>query len=197
MEEAKHRELKIRTVSEARVLPGRGVECVVNGVAIRAGNAAYLAENGVHGTEAALERADSFGATAVLIAHDKKLAGAILLRDRVRGGAVQAIHALEHMGIAPLSMLTGDRRRAAEAIARETGIPHVDAELLPEQKLDRVRAYAQHGRQIAMVGDGINDAPSLTSAGVGIAVSGAADITAGSRRRRLSRTFPRTSSKAV
>ena len=178
VEEAKHRELRIPPVSEARVLPGRGVECVVNGVAIRAGNAAYLAEHGVHGTEAALERADSFGATAVLIAHDKKLAGAILLRDRVRSGAVQAIHALEHLGIAPLSMLTGDRRRAAEAIARETGIPHVDAELLPEQKLDRVRAYAQHGRQIAMVGDGINDAPSLSSAGVGIAVSGAADITA-------------------
>ena len=178
VEEAKHRGLLIPTATDARVLPGRGAECVVNGVTVRAGNAAYLAENGVHGTESTLERADGFGATAVLIAQDKRLAGAILLRDRVRDGAAQAIHSLEHLGIAPLAMLTGDRRRAAEAIAREAGISHVDAELLPEQKLDRVRAYSQQGRRIAMVGDGINDAPSLSSAGVGIAVSGAADITA-------------------
>ena len=75
-------------------------------------------------------------------------------------------------------MLTGDRRRAAEAIAREIGISDVEAELLPEQKLDRVRQLAAQGRTVAMVGDGINDAPALAAAQVGIAVAGASDITA-------------------
>ena len=75
-------------------------------------------------------------------------------------------------------MLTGDRRRAAEVMAREAGIPNVEAELLPEQKLDRVRQLASQGRIVAMVGDGINDAPALAAAHVGIAVAGASDITA-------------------
>ncbi|HET8547678.1 MAG TPA: FtsH protease activity modulator HflK [Bryobacteraceae bacterium] len=178
VEEARRRGLPILAGSDARVLPGRGAECVLDGVAVRAGNAAYLAENGIRGIESAVERADSYGATAVLIACGDRLAGAIFLRDRVREGAAQAVRSLEQLNIAPLAMLTGDRRRAAEAIARETGIAHVEAELLPEDKLSRVRAHAQRGRRIAMVGDGINDAPSLSSAGVGIAVSGAADITA-------------------
>ena len=75
-------------------------------------------------------------------------------------------------------MLTGDRRRAAEVIAREVGIPNVEAELLPEQKLDRVRQLACARPHVAMVGDGINDAPALAAASVGIAVAGASDITA-------------------
>ncbi len=85
---------------------------------------------------------------------------------------------LQQMGITYQVMLTGDRRRAAEAIAREIGIPNVEAELLPEQKLDRVRQLASQGRTVAMVGDGINDAPALAAAHVGIAVAGASDITA-------------------
>ncbi len=75
-------------------------------------------------------------------------------------------------------MLTGDRRRAAEAIAREAGIPAVEADLLPEQKLDRVRQLASQGRVVGMIGDGVNDAPALAAAHVGIAVSGASDIAA-------------------
>ena len=178
VDEALRRGLAIPAGTEARVLPGRGAECILNGVTVRAGNAGYLAENGVQLAHAAMERADGYGATAVLVAQGDRFAGAILLRDRVREGAAEAVRSLEQLGIAPLAMLTGDRRRAAEAIARETGIANVEADLLPEEKLARVRAHAQHGRKVAMVGDGINDAPALSAAGLGIAVSGAADITA-------------------
>ena len=94
-------------------------------------------------------------------------------------------------------MLTGDRRRAAEVIAREVGIPNVEAELLPEQKLERVRQLASQGRVVAMVGDGVNDAPALAAAHVGIAVSGASDITAEAADVVYLGAFARKAAQAV
>ncbi len=179
VEQARSKGLSIPSVEDARVLPGRGVECSWDGRLLRAGNAAFFAEHGVTGTEDALEEADRLGATAVLVAEGSTLAGAILLRDRVRQGVHKAVHQLDHhLNIHEVVMLTGDRRRAAEVIARELQIPHVEAELLPEQKLERIRHMASRGHTVAMVGDGINDAPALAAAHVGIAVSGASDITA-------------------
>jgi HflK protein len=151
---------------------------VVNGEPIRAGNAAFLAEFGIRGFEPLLEEADRIGATTILVAAGDRLAGAILLRDRIREGAREAVQGLTALGVTRQVMLTGDRRRAAEAVAREVGIPIVEAELLPEQKLDRVRRSMAQGNHVAMVGEGINDAPALAAAHVGIAVSGASDITA-------------------
>src|ERR1700680_1413967 len=178
VEEAHQRKLTAPQPEDARVLPGRGVECTVVGRTVRAGSAAYLAEHGIGQTEFLLEEADRVGATAVLVADGDQLAGAILLRDRIREGVRDAVGQLQQMGITYQVMLTGDRRRAAEAIAREIGIHNVEAELLPEQKLDRVRQLTAQGRTVAMLGDGINDAPALAAAAVGIAVGGAADITA-------------------
>jgi Cu+-exporting ATPase len=162
----------------AKVLPGRGAECDREGRTVRAGNAAYLAEAGVHGTEPVLAEADRLGATAVLVAEDDVLAGAILLRDRLRQGIREAVEGLEQGGVTELLMLTGDRTRAAEVIAREAGIERVEAELLPDQKAAAIRELSGRGRHVAMIGDGINDAPALAGAAVGIAVSGASDITA-------------------
>ena len=175
--EARRRGLFEPEAEDARVVPGRGAECIVNGRRIRAGNAAFLAE--VAGqAEALTEEADRSGSTAVLVADGDELAGAIFLRDRAREGAHEAVRALQRIGITHQVMLTGDRRRAAEVMAREIGIPNVEAELLPEQKLDRVRQFVSDGHTVAMLGDGINDAPALASASVGVAVAGASDITA-------------------
>jgi Cu+-exporting ATPase len=178
LDEARRLGLPLAAPDESHIVPGRGAVASINGRTIRAGNAAFLAEHNVSGMEPLLEEADRYGATAVLIAENDLIAGSILLRDRVREGARQAIHELEHLEIGHLAMLTGDRKRAAEAIAREVGLRKVIAGLLPEEKLERIRHSAGHGHTVAMVGDGLNDAPALAAAHVGIAVGGANDITA-------------------
>jgi Cu+-exporting ATPase len=179
VETAQARKIAFDSSTEAHILPGRGAECRLHGRDIRVGNQAFLAGHGVSGFEPFLEEADRSGATAVLVAADNTLAGAILLRDSPRDGAAEAIRELEHLGLTHVILLTGDRRRAAEAIAREVGIANVEAELLPEQKLDRIRQLQSQGRIVAMIGDGVNDAPALAAADVGVAVAGSgADIAA-------------------
>ena len=179
VEAARARGVPFDASTDAHILPGRGAQCRIRGRDIRVGNQAFLSDHGVAGFEAFLEEADRDGATAVLVAADSTLAGAILLRDSAREGAAEAIHELEHLGITHVILLTGDRRRAAEAIAREVGIANVEAELLPEQKLDRIRQLQSQGRVVSMIGDGVNDAPALAAADVGVAVAGSgADIAA-------------------
>ncbi len=142
------------------------------------GSAAYLQSIGVTGTESLLSAAGAAGATAVLVAEGVTLAGAILLRDRLRTSAVEALNKLCDFGLTDQRLLTGDNRRAAEVIAREAGITEVQAELLPAQKVDAVKAVIASGRHPVMIGEGLNDAAALASADVGIAVSGASDIAA-------------------
>ena len=173
--EARRRGLALAEPEDARAVPGRGVECRLDGRLVRTGSASYVGDEGAGLVQA---EADHLGATAVLVSENGQLAGAILLRDRVREGVSEAVRGLRAMGIGYQVMLTGDRRGPAEAMAREIGIDHVEAELLPEQKLERVRQLASQGRMVAMVGDGINDAAALAAASVGIAVAGASDITA-------------------
>lgn len=179
VDEARRRNLAAAvTVEAARILPGRGAEAMHGGRMLRVGNAAFLTGHGAAAPASILEEADRLGATLVLIAEDARLAGAIFLRDKIRAGVREATHELEHLDITRLILLTGDRRKPAEAIAREVEISTVEAELLPEQKLDRIRTLIAQGRKVAMAGDGVNDAPALAAAHVGIAVSGASDITA-------------------
>ena len=176
---AEAREIVAQAPLEAKIVPGRGALCLRNGHMIRAGNEAFLAEEGITGLKPFLDAADRQGATAVLVASDSELVGAILLRDTPRNGAHDAIHAIKDLGIANIILLTGDRRKAADAMAREVGITHVEAELLPEQKLDRIKQLQLQGRKVAMIGDGVNDAPALAAADVGVAIAGSgADIAA-------------------
>lgn len=177
-QEAGKRRAILPEALNCQILPGRGVSASVNGKTVLAGNALLLAEAGVHDTSAIQEEAGRQGATAIFVSEEGRMAGAILLRDRLREGVIEAVRALREAGLTNLQVLSGDNSRAAEVIAREAGIPDFEAGLLPEQKLERIRAITSSGRHTAMIGDGINDAPALASASVGIAVAGASAITA-------------------
>ena len=196
VDESEQRHLTSPAIENAQALPGRGIEArlsgpderpsgtddrflsSVSGRTLRVGNAAFICETGAQIPSRLLDEADSLGATAVWVAVDDRIAGGVLLRDKVREGVKACTSRLREMEIGRLVMLTGDRRRAADAIAREAGIADVEAGLLPEQKLDRIRQLSSEGRTVGMVGDGINDAPALAEAAVGIAVAGASAITA-------------------
>jgi Cu+-exporting ATPase len=169
----------------------------LDGREIRAGNGDFLTEAGIEATAPLLARADELGATAVLVADGKRLVGAILFRDQVRGGVPEALAALRELGLKDQRILTGDRQRVAEYVAHEVGVTQVEAGLLPARKVERIQALLASGHNPAMVGDGLNDAPALASANVGIAVAGASDITAEAadvvylpRSRQASGLFP-------
>jgi HflK protein len=176
--EASQRRLYARKPETAEVVPGRGALARLDGREIRAGNGEFFAEAGIDATAPLLARADELGATAVLVADGKRLVGAILFRDQVREGAVEALAALRELGYEDQRILTGDRRRVAEYVAQEVGVTQVEAGLLPVQKVERIQTLLSAGRRPAMLGDGLNDAPALAGASVGIAVAGASDITA-------------------
>ena len=178
VQEARRRGLAPSPAANGTAIPGRGVEATIGGRKVRAGSPEFTTENGASAPASFAEQCDAMGATAIWVSDGSRMAGAILLRDRLRAGVQRCAAGLREAGIGRLLMLTGDRRRAAEVIAREAGIPEIDAGLLPEQKLDRIRQLLAEGRKVGMAGDGINDAPALAAATVGIAVAGASDITA-------------------
>ena len=164
-------------VSDFRSVTGKGVIGVVDGRTVAIGNAALLAEVGAQ-TNALSGRADELrrnGETVMLVAVDGTPAGVIGVADRVKPTTVEAIRALHTEGLR-IVMLTGDSRVTAEAVARAVGIDHVDAEVLPEQKSAVVRRLQAEGRRVAMAGDGINDAPALAQADVGIAMGTGTDV---------------------
>jgi P-type Cu+ transporter len=141
------------------------------------GNAKLMAELGVATTalDADAERLRGDGATAIFVAVDGKLAGIIAVADPVKATAPDAIAALQAEGIRVV-MLTGDNRTTAHAVARRLGISEVEAEVLPEEKSKVVEALRRAGRVVAMAGDGVNDAPALAAADVGIAMGTGTDV---------------------
>ena len=158
-------------------LTGRGVIGIVEGRRVAVGNAALLAGLGISPGRFA-PQAEAFAAkahTTVFIAVDGDVVAVIALADAVRPAAREAVQALRRMGLESV-MLTGDDARTAEAVARAVGIDRVAAGLLPEGKLEEVRRLQSEGRTVAMVGDGINDAPALAQADVGIAMGTGTDV---------------------
>jgi Cd2+/Zn2+-exporting ATPase len=122
------------------------------------------------GAEEAVGRLEAGGRTAVLVAADGRVMGIIGLADAVRGEAPAAIAALHRLGVTQMGIVTGDNARVAGAVGSMLGIAHIEARLLPEEKVDAVRRLRSTGRDVAMVGDGVNDAPALAASTVGVAM---------------------------
>ena len=158
-------------------LPGRGVRAFVNGREHLAGNLRLMEEQGVDAAWAAseAERLAKEGKTPLYFAAEGKLLGLVAAADPVKPTSAAAIGELQAMGLKVI-MLTGDNARTAEAIRAKLGIEQVVAEVLPQDKEAQVRALQQQGRRVAMVGDGINDAPALTRADVGVAIGAGTDV---------------------
>ena len=153
--------------------PGRGIDAVLGAEQVLVGNRALLRAHGVAVPEDVFARHPE--ASEVLVARAGRFLGAIVIADRVRAEATQAIRAIQAMGLKTI-LLTGDARAVAEVIARELGISEVAADLLPDDKQKRVRELVAQGRTVAMVGDGINDAPALIEAQVGVAMGSGTDV---------------------
>jgi heavy metal translocating P-type ATPase len=150
--------------------PGKGVRAGLNGHAILAGNPGWMKEAGIE-----LPAATEGAGTQILVARDLQLIGSIHIADQVRGEVYDAIRGLERMGI-QIELLTGDSAKSARAVAERIGVMDVLSELLPEQKSARVDALIQSGRIVAMIGDGINDAPALSHAHIGVAMGSGTDV---------------------
>jgi Cu+-exporting ATPase len=174
---AEERGLDLPQVGHFTSHTGRGVEATVDGSRVLVGKPAFLAERDVDLSAADddLPRLEENGQTAVAVAADGTLAGLIGIADVVKDDAAQAVRRMTDAGLTPI-MITGDNERTARAVAADVGVDEVLAQVLPEQKAARVRQLQQDGRRVAVVGDGINDAPALTQADVGIAIGAGTDI---------------------
>ncbi|HTE19760.1 MAG TPA: heavy metal translocating P-type ATPase [Armatimonadota bacterium] len=174
---AEARGLRLSEATGFSSITGRGLEARVDGRSVLAGNRRLMAERNVDvsALEAELDRLAGEGRTPMLVAVDGVAAGVVAVADRVKASSAEAVAALERMGLRVV-MLTGDNLRTAEAVARQVGITRVMAEVLPEHKAEQVRALQAEGYAVAMVGDGINDAPALAQADVGIAIGTGTDV---------------------
>lgn len=169
--------LKLQEASGFQAVPGLGIRAEVAGKRVLVGNLRFLQEEGVD-VSVAREEASNLEAaakTVVGVADQEELIGLLTIADVVKEDAAEAIRGMEHAGLTP-TMLTGDNEHTARAIASLVGIKEVHAQVLPQDKAARVRELQQRGFRVAMVGDGINDAPALMQADVGVAIGAGTDI---------------------
>src|SRR5699024_5706163 len=164
-------------VDEFDAIPGHGIEVTISGNKILVGNRKLMQDHQVDVGDAEQELIDYEveGKTAMLIAVDGEYRGIVAVADTIKETAPQAIRELQEEGLEVI-MLTGDNERTAQAIAKQVGIDQVIAQVLPEEKADRVKEIQLQGKKVAMVGDGVNDAPALAIADIGIAIGTGTEV---------------------
>jgi Cd2+/Zn2+-exporting ATPase/Cu+-exporting ATPase len=161
----------VREPQQFEYTPGRGIDAVIDGTQLLVGNQLHMQAHSVPNVVSSLHPE----ASEVFVAKDGKLLGAILIADLIRSESAQAIQAIHAMDIKTI-LLTGDSLAVARVVAEKSGISEVAAELLPEDKRRRVKELVDQGQIVAMVGDGINDAPALLEANVGVAMGSGTDV---------------------
>jgi Cu2+-exporting ATPase len=175
--EARNRGLAITEPAQFDSVPGHGVIALVGGQPVLIGNLRLMRRENVEATALAAkaEELAADGKTAMYVVAGGKALGLVAVADQVRNAAAQAIKSLHSAGVRTV-MLTGDQKRTADAVARQLGVDTVIAEVLPEDKASHVKEMQQSGAKVAMVGDGVNDAPALAQADVGIAIGAGTDV---------------------
>jgi P-type Cu2+ transporter len=158
-----------------RAIPGKGAEGKVNGKEVKAVSPGYLKENNIQVKDGRIEKLSSQGKTVIYVLIDGQLAGAVALADIIRPESKEAIAKLKEMGVRCM-MITGDNKQVAKWVADEIGLDEYFAEVLPDKKAEKVREVQSRGLIVAMTGDGVNDAPALAQADVGIAIGAGTDV---------------------
>ena len=191
VEGAEARNLRLPGATSFQAVAGHGIDATVDGHEVTIGNAKLMSDRSVS-LDGLLERADalaSLGRTPMYVAIDRKPAGIVAVADTIKPSAREAIRQFHEAGI-EVVMMTGDNRRTADAVAKELEIERVFAEVLPEQKASYVKQLQSEGKRVAMVGDGVNDAPALAQADIGIAIGAGTDVAIETAKVVLMRSDP-------
>jgi Cu2+-exporting ATPase len=196
---AEERGLSLSAAEQFQAMPGEGVKAVVEGRSLMIGGPALLRQLGVQLPQelrTALERARQRAQTAVTLIEGREALAVLAVADAIREEAHEALRSLHEQGIEVI-MMTGDAKAVADAVAKELGIATVFAEVLPEQKAAKIEEVKRTGKRVAMVGDGVNDAPALLTADVGIAIGAGTDVAVEAGDVVLVRSDPRDVARII
>jgi Cu2+-exporting ATPase len=195
---ARERGLELAGTDDFEAVAGHGLNAIVGGRRLAVGNARLLEREGISpdGLTEEAERLEEEGKTAMYVAVDGEAAGVVAAADQIRPSARNAVASLKALGL-EVAMISGDNRRTAEAVGREVGIDRVFAEVLPADKADYLEQLQQEGKRVAMVGDGVNDAPALAQADVGIAIGAGTDVAVETANVVLMRSDPLDIARAM